>query len=165
MVIPQALFSFLTFRCPSNTSSFNLKSCLKALVTTCFHTATLLWALSQTHKYPFTQLKENAWRVCVLLLPRPRCKLGEWQLLELDLATRSHVPLGAALMSQRWSDQLQMFAAAGWGDVFFCHERRMRMFPQWFKVPWKVFFPSSLKPLRAFFFYNQFYLFGPNDLM
>lgn len=163
MVILQALFSFLTFRCPSNTSSFNLKPPLKALATTCFCTATLLWALSQTHKYPFTQLKENAWSVSALLLPRRRCKLAEWQLLEPDLVTRSHVPLGAALMSQRWSDQLQMFAAAGWGDVFFVMRDGWGCFPSDLKYPGKVFFPSSLKPLRACF--NQSYLFGPNSLM
>lgn len=162
-VIPQALFSFLTFRCPANSSSFNLPPCLEVFVATCFHTATLLWALLQTHKYPFTQLKENAWRLSALLLPRPRCKLGEWQLLELDLATRSHVPLGAALMSQGWSDQLQMFAAAGWGDVFFVMRDGWGCFPSDLKYPERVFFPSSLQTLRACC--NQFYLLGPNSRM
>lgn len=164
MVILKALFSFLTFHYPSNASSFHLKPPLKVLVTTCFCTTTLLWALWRTHKYPFTQLKGNAWSARALLLPRRRCKLGEWQLLELDLVTRSHVPLGAALTSQRWSDQLQMFAAAGWGDVFFVMRDGRGCFPSDLKYPEKVFFPSSsLKPLRACF--NQFYPFGPNSLM
>lgn len=160
MAILQALFSFLTFRCPSNTSSFNLKPPLKALLVFLHRHFS---ALSQTHKYPFTQLKENAWSVSAPLLPRRRCKLGEWQLLEPDLVTRSHVPLGAALVSQRWSDQLQMFAAAGWGDVFFVMRDGWGCFPSDLKYPENVFFPSSLKPLRACF--NQSYLFGPNSLM
>lgn len=163
MVFPQASFSFLAFHSSSNTSAFNLRPPLKVWVTLVCAPRLCSGALSRTHKYPFTQWKENAWSAGAPLLPSRGCKLGKWQLLEPDLVTRSHVPLGAVLMSQRRSDQLQMLAAAGWGDVFFVMRDGWGCFPSGFKYPEKVFF-LFLSNHRGLVF-TKSHLFGPNSQM